>query len=103
MRISLTFIFLTIFFAACAPAPQNPEKLVLVQKEIATQLQTYRAKRMRECYEVALERANVLADSTILALARAPQDTFLHNNQKPTRPKVQSTLDTTPVRPLINR
>jgi hypothetical protein len=94
----LPFYLLSTLIACDAEA----EKRQLIEQEINNSVTSHREKKLRECRVAALDSANKIVDSIILA-RNTQIDTSLFTGKpvKPTKPIIKSPLDTTPVVPIL--
>jgi hypothetical protein len=95
-----TFFFVFIsFLTACK---KNENKQALIDQEVQSAVESFRSKQRAKCQTMALDSANVLVDSMIIARNIAV-DTSIFSGKpvKPVKPVIKSALDTTPVVPIL--
>jgi hypothetical protein len=95
----LLTLALFALFLACN---EEVEKEKIIQQEIANAVKVYEQKKLDACRTAALDSANRIVDSIILA-RNTQVDTLLFVGKpvKPTKPILKSPLDTTPVVPIL--
>ena len=73
-----------------------------IQEEVQILVDNYRKVRLAECYQTALDSADHLVDSLILAEAQRIDTAALQARpQKPPKVVLKSVLDTLPVQPIL--
>lgn len=75
-----------------------------IKKQVASNVATFKARRIQQCHKKAMEEAITIADSLMLARALAAKDTsqFIRPT-KPTKPMVNMPVQHTPVAPLFEK
>jgi hypothetical protein len=98
------FVLLFLMLVAALSCKKNlEEKRQFVEAEIQKRVDEYRNKRTLDCYNLAYEKANKLADSLVVVHMTAT-DTVGFEAQKPIKPikpDFKSPLDTVEVKPLL--
>lgn len=88
---------------SCLVACKNQEsKQGLIDLEVRNAVESFSFKQRLKCQTTALDSANKLVDSMIVA-RNTLVDTSLFAGKpvKPTKPVIKSPLDTTPVVPIL--
>lgn len=93
-------LFLGMFWSACKD--DTAARQARINAEIEALVDNYRKVREAECYQAALDSADRLVDSLILAEARGLDTAALQARpQKPPKVVLKSVLDTLPVQPIL--
>lgn len=89
-----------IFFAMACTKDGNKQQLI--EQEVRNAVESFRFKQRSHCQIAALDSANKLVDSIIIA-KNTQVDTSLFTGKpvKPMKPVIKSALDTTPVVPIL--
>ena len=99
-------ILALLWLAGCGEDNRNKLAVqAVIEEEVALRVKNYRQTRMLRCYEKALEEASHLADSILILEARLERDTLGKppKPEKPERPEIKTLLDSTPIRPLLEK
>ena len=95
------FIILPVLFLLNA-CKEETNKQILIDQEVSNAVMSFRLKRLRECRMVALDSANKIVDSIIIARnTMIDSSVFSGKPIKPLKPVIKSPLDTTPVVPIL--
>jgi hypothetical protein len=99
MKNASLFLILIYFFWACK---KDEGKQQLIDQEVRNAVESYRFKQRKQCQVAALDSANRLVDSIIVA-RNTQIDTSIFSGKpiKPVKPVIKSALDTTPVVPIL--
>jgi hypothetical protein len=106
MKRFLVKIFCLGLCCVCYLGCTDKEKIreTMIQNEISARLKAFETKRYNECLVAALDSANRIADSLILARMVAGDSSALFGKPvKPIKPIIKSPLDTTPVVPIVGK
>ena len=108
MSTARIMIALSLFslFAGCGKDDRNKNAVqAVIEEEVNNRVQNYRQVRMERCFDKALEEASRLADSILIREARLERDTLGKPPKpvKPEKPEIKTLLDSTPIRPLLDR
>lgn len=97
-KIILLFVLLSPLFAC----KKEENKQQLIDQEIRNAVESFRLKQRTQCQTAALDSANKIVDSMIVA-KNTLVDTSLFSGKpvKPVKPLIKSALDTTPVVPIL--
>ena len=97
-KIILVFVLLTSLLAC----KKEENKQQLIDQEIRNAVESFRFKQRTQCQTAALDSANKIVDSMIVA-KNTLVDTSLFSGKpvKPVKPLIKSALDTTPVVPIL--
>lgn len=78
-------------------------KQALIDKTVEERVANHKRKKIATCKEEAITEALEIADSVMIKLALSKVDTSGQGNRpvKPTRPKLNLPVDTTPIKPLF--
>lgn len=98
--LKIKIICLLFFFIISCKDNKRAESDFVV-REVARKVAEYRLQREAECRAIALERANILADSIIFAEAKGDTTGIMPRPMRPTRPTLKSPLDSVEVQPLL--
>ena len=81
---------------------KEENKQQLIDQEIRNAVESFRLKQRTQCQTAALDSANKIVDSLIVA-KNTLVDTSLFAGKpvKPVKPLIKSALDTTPVVPIL--
>lgn len=80
----------------------DTDRRAFIEREIWYRVETRRAQKESECRLVALEKANKIVDSLLIAQnALRDANLSVQKPQKPTKIDIKSDIDTLPVVPLI--
>ena len=88
-------------FIACSNEAEIKE--AFIQQEVKNNIEKYKVKKRMECITAALDSANRIADSLILVKMTAIDTNLLRRPTRPIKPIIKSPLDTTPVKPIIQK
>ena len=96
-----TIIVFTILLALVA-CKNTENKQGLIEFEVRNAVESFRFKQRTQCQTAALDSANKIVDSMIIA-RNSLVDTSLFSGKpvKPIKPIIKSSLDTTPVVPIL--
>ncbi len=99
MKKATLFLIFILFLTSCK---KDEGKQQLIDQEVHSAIESFRLKQRTKCQIAALDSANKLVDSIIVA-QNTQVDTSLFSGKpvKPTRPVIKSPLDTTPVVPIL--
>lgn len=99
MKRSIIVFIVISFLVACK---KDDGKQQLIDFEVRNAVESFRFKQRNQCQIAALDSANKLVDSMIVA-RNTQVDTALFSGKpiKPTKPVIKSPLDTTPVVPIL--
>jgi hypothetical protein len=97
-KITLVFAVISLLVAC----KKDDNKQQLVDQEVRSAVESFRFKQRTKCQIAALDSANKLVDSMIVA-RNTQVDTALFSGKpvKPVKPVIKSPLDTTPVVPIL--
>ncbi len=99
MKKATLSLILIAFLFACK---KNENKQGLIDQEVQSAVQSFRFKQRTQCEAAALDSANKLVDSLIIARNTVVDTSvFAGKPVKPTKPVFKSALDTTPVVPIL--
>lgn len=99
MKKATLFLIFISFFMSCK---KDEGKQQLIDQEVRSSVESFRLKQRTKCQIAALDSANKLVDSIIVAQnTRVDTSLFSGKPIKPTRPVIKSPLDTTPVVPIL--
>ena len=92
------FVILTSLFGC----KKEGNKQQLIDQEIHNAVESFRLKQRTQCQTAALDSANKIVDSMIVA-KNTLVDTSLFSRKpiKPVKPLIKSALDTMPVVPIL--
>jgi hypothetical protein len=91
-----------LFFALLTACKKNEDKQQLIDQEVKNAVESFRFKQRTQCQTVALDSANKLVDSMIVARNTVVDTSiFAGKPVKPVKPVIKSALDTTPVAPIL--
>lgn len=77
-------------------------KQQLIDAQVRETVESYRKRRYEECMTTIIDSANIIADSLIVLKMTAMDSSLLMGKPvKPLKPVFKSSLDTTPVKPII--
>jgi predicted DNA-binding protein (UPF0278 family) len=95
-------IIIAVFISFVMACKKEGNKQQLIEQEVRNAVESFRFKQRSRCQIAALDSANKLVDSIIIA-RNTQVDTSLFTGKpvKPTRPVIKSPLDTTPVVPIL--
>ena len=99
----ITAILLTLLFTAFQDS-EMMTKEQFVEKHLNEKLQKYKNDKAKKCRQKAIDKANEIVDSILIAQARNIRiDTVQRPPKpiKPNRPNILTPNDTTPIRPVI--
>lgn len=103
----LKYIFLLgIVAAGCSSEEKTEaERQAYIQKEAEAKIAQFRRDVMQQCYNKALEKASLLADSILIIEARLELDTAGRPPKpaKPEKPVLKTLLDSTDIKPLFKQ
>ena len=88
-------------FIACSNEAEIKE--AFIQQEVKNNIEKYKVKKRMECITAALDSANRIADSLILVKMTAIDTNLLRRPTRPIKPIIKSPLDTTPVKPILQK
>ena len=99
-KTTLLFVLLTSLFAC----KKEENKQQLIDLEVRNAVESFRLKQRTQCQTAALDSANKIVDSIIVA-KNTLVDTSLFAGKpiKPVKPLIKSALDTTPVVPILQK
>jgi hypothetical protein len=91
-----------VFISTLTSCKKDENKQQLIDQEAQSAVESFRSKQRLKCQIAALDSANKLVDSIIVA-RNTQVDTSLFSGKpvKPTKPVIKSALDTTPVVPIL--
>jgi predicted DNA-binding protein (UPF0278 family) len=91
-----------VFISTLTSCKKDENKQQLIDQEAQSAVESFRSKQRMKCQIAALDSANKLVDSIIVA-RNTQVDTSLFSGKpvKPTKPVIKSALDTTPVVPIL--
>ncbi len=92
---------MVITFIACSNEAEVKE--AFIQQEVKNNIEKYKVKKRMECITAALDSANRIADSIILVKMTAIDTNLLRRPTRPIKPIIKSPLDTTPVKPILQK
>jgi hypothetical protein len=94
--------FFLVFISFLTSCKKDEGKQQLIDQEVRNAVESFRLKQRTKCLVAALDSANKLVDSIIVA-RNTQVDTSLFSGKpvKPTKPVIKSALDTTPVVPIL--
>jgi hypothetical protein len=97
-KTTVLLLLLSPFFAC----QKEENKQQLIDQEIRNAVESFRLKQRTQCQTAALDSANKIVDSMIVA-KNTLVDTSLFSGKpvKPVKPLIKSALDTTPVVPIL--
>lgn len=97
-KTTVLLLLLSPFFAC----KKEENKQQLIDQEIRNAVESFRLKQRTQCQTAALDSANKIVDSMIVA-KNTLVDTSLFSGKpvKPVKPLIKSALDTTPVVPIL--
>ena len=101
IKIKKSLFLCFILFSLLSCKEDKKDETAFVQREVIKRVEDYRMQREAECRAIALERANILADSIIFAQAKNDTLSAMQRPIRPIRPTLKSPLDTTEVQPLL--
>jgi hypothetical protein len=93
---------LLVFISILTSCKKDEGKQQLIDQEVRSAVESFRFKQRAKCQTTALDSANRLVDSMIVA-RNTQVDTSLFSGKpvKPAKPIIKSALDTTPVVPIL--
>jgi len=99
MRSSFKILFIFLPLSACGPVQEE-----IIQEQVTQRTTDFRKKYTAECLAKFLVEAERLADSSLLADAKAGllDSLALHKPGKPVQPAAIPPIDTVEVKPLFN-
>jgi predicted DNA-binding protein (UPF0278 family) len=99
MKKATFFLLFILFLTACK---KENGKQPLIDQEVRNAVESFRLKQRTQCQTTALDSANKLVDSIIIA-RNTTVDTSIFSGKpiKPPKPVIKSALDTTPVAPIL--
>jgi predicted DNA-binding protein (UPF0278 family) len=99
MKNASLFLILINLFLACK---KDEGKQQLIDQEVRNAVESFRLKQRTQCQVEALDSANKLVDSIIVARnTQVDTSVFAGKPIKPVKPVIKSALDTTPVVPIL--
>ena len=95
-------ILLFVLFISLFACKKEENKQQLIDQEVRNAVESFRFKQRTQCQTAALDSANKIVDSIIVA-KNTLVDTSLFSGKpvKPVKPLIKSALDTTPVVPIL--
>jgi putative N-acetylmannosamine-6-phosphate epimerase len=99
MKYLNTTFLLFITLLACNDNAKMRE--VYIQEQIKLGIEKRIAEKRMECITAVMDSASRLADSIVTAKMTAMDTSMLRRPQRPTKPIIKSSLDTTPVQPIL--
>ena len=95
-------ILLFVLFISLFACKKEENKQQLIDQEVRNAVESFRFKQRTQCQTAALDSANKIVDSMIVA-KNTLVDTSLFSGKpvKPVKPLIKSALDTTPVVPIL--
>ncbi len=100
-NIFLSLIFLCSILACTDTAKRKQE---VIDQEVNSVIESYQQKRYKECMSAIIDSANRITDSLILLKMTAVDTSLLTGRPKrPVKPIIKSALDTTPVKPILQK
>jgi hypothetical protein len=95
-----TLLLVFIFFLTSCKKDEGKQQLM--DQAVRSAVESFRFKERAKCQTMALDSANRLVDSIIVA-RNTQVDTSLFSGKpvKPVKPVIKSALDTTPVVPIL--
>jgi hypothetical protein len=97
-------LILILFFSITACTDTAKRKQEMIDQEVNSVVESYHQKRYKECMSAIIDSANKITDSLILLKMTAVDTSLLTGRPKrPLKPIIKSPLDTTPVKPILQK
>lgn len=96
------FLISIVLISLIACTDTDKRKQEMIDQEVKAAVESYKAKRYKECMSAVIDSANRIVDSLIVVKMTAVDTSLLNGRpRKPIKPIIKSPLDTTPVKPIL--